>query len=57
MLLLHYILLFAEITGEGECSQNLQLSCFSHVEKLIVIIIYKTHVTNFGLTLQIFKII
>lgn len=56
--LLHpYILLFAEITGEGECSQNLQLSCFSHVEKLIVIIIYKTHVTNFGLTLQIFKII
>lgn len=56
--LLHpYILLFAEITGEGECSQNLQLSCFSHVEKLIVIIIYKTHVTNFWLTLQIFKII
>lgn len=35
-----HILLFAEITGEGECSQNLQLSCFSHVEKLIVIIIY-----------------
>lgn len=56
--LLHpYILLFAEITGEGECSQNLQLSCFSHVEKLMVIIIYKTHVTNFWLTLQIFKII
>lgn len=56
--LLHpYILLFAEITSEGECSQNLQLSCFSHVEKLIVIIFYKTHVTNFWLTLQIFKII